>query len=219
MGGFGAGGGRSVVFGGATRRRLLGVVTVVAVLAADAAVLPPAPAAAAEPRPARELPALVSDRAPRLQPAVPEGDFGDPPGRGRSQRQGQGGPSSFDKDRSKLVERSEKSDVFLNPDGSRTARVYPQPVNFKDSSGAWRAIDTKVVAEGGGLRNGGGPVEVRFAGRADDARLVRVASGGTAATFSMPAQHRWHRRLRVRLCAIGEWRLVLMWSITWGPRR
>lgn len=75
--------------------------------------------------------------------------------------------------------------MFLNPDGTRTARVYPQPVNFKDSSGGWRAIDTRVVAEGGGLRSGGGPVEARFAGRADDARLVRVASGGTAATFSM----------------------------------
>lgn len=200
-------------------RRLLGLLTAVAVLSAGAVVVPAAPVVAAPARPARELPALVSAPAPKLKPGVPDGSFERLPGRGGSAGPGQGGPAGFDEARSRLVERSEKSDVFANPDGTKTARMYPEPVNFKDSSGAWKRVDSKVVADGGGLRNGGGPLDVRFAGKADDPSLLRVSSKGTSASFAMDgvgavAPSAAGSAVSYRGVAPG-----VMWSITWGRRR
>lgn len=166
----------------------MAVATVVAVLWGGLGVTVTGPGAGAAPvkeKLARDLPALPSDRAPRLRPAVPDGDFADAPGRGRPQAPSPLRPSAFDKDRSRVVERTERSDVFANPDGSRTAQVHAQPVNFQDGSGAWRPIDTRVVADGAGFRNGGGPLAARFAARGDAAGVVKVSAGAAAASFSM----------------------------------
>lgn len=62
--------------------RPLGVATAVAVLWAGVGALVPLLSAEAAPaKPARDLPAIPSDPAPRAQPEVPDGNFADPPPR------------------------------------------------------------------------------------------------------------------------------------------
>ncbi|WP_329105020.1 ricin-type beta-trefoil lectin domain protein [Micromonospora sp. NBC_01699] len=53
------------------------------------------------------------------------------------------GTSGFDAQRSRrLAARSDaKSDLFSNPDGSMTRRVYTSPVNFRAADGSWQPID------------------------------------------------------------------------------
>lgn len=41
--------------------------------------------------------------------------------------------------------RTEKSTTFVNPDGTKTLRVYSGPANVRDSGGAMVPIDTKLV--------------------------------------------------------------------------
>lgn len=66
------------------RRRVLALATAVVMISAEVGVgLPAAAAAVARPKEARELPALVSDPAPKVRPEVAEGSFADVPGRDR----------------------------------------------------------------------------------------------------------------------------------------
>jgi hypothetical protein len=150
----------------AMRQAVIGLV-IVAVLATDLALAPAVPAqpATQKARPARELQALESERPAMVVPEVPDADFTNAPGRvpppdaGPPPAGAEQAGTSFDEQRSKIVERRERADIFENPDGTRTARLYSQPVNFQDASGTIRPIDTTVVPEGDQLRNAAGPLE------------------------------------------------------------
>ncbi|WP_410809440.1 LamG-like jellyroll fold domain-containing protein [Micromonospora sp. 067-2] len=50
---------------------------------------------------------------------------------------------------------SEKADVYQNADGSFTRRVHQRPVNYRDSAGIWRPIDSTLV------RNPAGRITVK----------------------------------------------------------
>ncbi|WP_405523689.1 DNRLRE domain-containing protein [Streptomyces canus] len=43
------------------------------------------------------------------------------------------------------AERTATSKEFGNPDGTRTTRVYTEPVHYEDTSGTWQEIDTSLV--------------------------------------------------------------------------
>jgi hypothetical protein len=176
----------------ALRQAVIGLV-IVAVLATDLALAPAVPAqpATQKARPARELQALESERPAMVVPEVPDADFTNAPGRvpppdaGPPPAGAEQAGTSFDEQRSKIVERRERADIFENPDGTRTARLYSQPVNFQDASGTIRPIDTTVVADGDQLRNAAGPLDLRFAARADEANLVSIGVDGHRATLAL----------------------------------
>lgn len=45
------------------------------------------------------------------------------------------------------------------------AKIYADPIHFKDSTGKLRDIDNKIVSDATGFRNGAGPNEVKFSRR------------------------------------------------------
>jgi hypothetical protein len=117
-------------------------------VAADLAVKPTP--AKAEARDSSDLPALSSSTPPERNLSTPSGDFSnEPPAPGRP------GPEprfeGYDSERSTVVARRENRTTYANPDGSRTTRAYSgPPVNFKDSTGAWKPIDTTIEADPAG---------------------------------------------------------------------
>jgi large repetitive protein len=137
---------------------------------------------------ARELPALPSAALRRPALSVPTGDFStpDPVQQALADTQPEAAPESaagppsadggFIEGESRLVERSEFSDVFENPDGTRTAELSPQPRNVRGADGAWVPVVTRLEADGrGGFHAPVHPLRPQFAGRADAPGLVRVA--------------------------------------------
>jgi YD repeat-containing protein len=85
-----------------------------------------------------------------------------------------------------VSERRAAAKIFANPDGTRTARVYSGPIHYQDASGAWKDIDTKLVADAvGGYRNSGGPLSLHFAPASNDPSLATVSAGGHQISFSM----------------------------------
>src|SRR5919198_758387 len=49
-------------------------------------------------------------------------------------------------DRQELVDqRNATTRVFLEPDGSSTAEIHSQSINYEDASGAWQPIDPTLV--------------------------------------------------------------------------
>jgi RHS repeat-associated protein len=60
--------------------------------------------------------------------------------------------------------RTATSRTYELPDGSREARVFQAPINFRDDDGLWKAIDVDLrEAEGGaGLVNGGADFDLRL---------------------------------------------------------
>jgi len=82
-------------------------------------------------------------------------------------------------------ERRADAKVFLNPDGTRTERIYGESVHFKGPDGKWQDIDTALVADGDRLRTKAGPVDVRLAQSADSADLVGLSANGRSVRLSM----------------------------------
>ena len=65
-----------------------------------------------------------------------------------------------------VAERSEQTKVFANPDGSRSARIFTEPVHYRDAGGRWQDIDNSVVADPaqpGTLRSRANSWTARFA--------------------------------------------------------
>jgi hypothetical protein len=83
-------------------------------------------------------------------------------------------------------ERAIDAKVFLNPDGTRSAKVYAEPIHFADQSGKLKEIDNTIVPFEDGFRNAAGPQVTTFAGSADSAEVVTVSGSGQAVSFSMP---------------------------------
>ncbi len=94
------------------------------------------------------------------------------------------GDQSFDPGRSRRIaaDSTATSDIFHNPDGSYTRRVYAGPHNFRAGDGSWTPIDT-TVAKGsdGRWRENANAFGVDFAGSADDGSLVSVSLDGSHA--------------------------------------
>jgi hypothetical protein len=61
------------------------------------------------------------------------------------------GKDTYSAATSKLVpsDSTATSDMYRNADGSYTKHVYAQPVNYKNSSGSWSAINTNLASSGG----------------------------------------------------------------------
>jgi hypothetical protein len=62
--------------------------------------------------------------------------------------------------------RTQTSDTFRNPDGSLTAHLYPDPINYKDTSGSWQPIDSSLVsssAQGFAYQNAANSFGIQFA--------------------------------------------------------
>jgi hypothetical protein len=93
--------------------------------------------------------------------------------------------TGFDRDRSRELpgERDAFSRTYTNQDGTQTTEVSPTPLNYQDSEGHWRPIDTELREDedGDGWHNTADSVDVRLKSRASDPRLaaVELASGGT----------------------------------------
>lgn len=80
--------------------------------------------------------------------------------------------------------RSEFTQTHLLSDGTYETRLSSVPLNYRDASGSWRAIDNDLVrAADGSLKNGANSVAVRVPRVASGA--VRFAAGGRALSFSL----------------------------------
>jgi RHS repeat-associated protein len=72
--------------------------------------------------------------------------------------------------------------VYTNVDGTQTTEFSAAPSNYRRADGSWEPIDSRLAPAGGpsggageGWRNRADSVDVRLAGRADDAALASVA--------------------------------------------
>ncbi|WP_432075725.1 DNRLRE domain-containing protein [Streptomyces wuyuanensis] len=94
--------------------------------------------------------------------------------------------TGFDPQRSAedRTERTATTKEFRNPDGTRTTRVYTEPVHYRDASGAWQEIDTELRPAGKAasarLATTGDSTDVTLAARGDDPALASLAVGGGA---------------------------------------
>ncbi|MFL6123935.1 PA14 domain-containing protein, partial [Actinophytocola sp.] len=134
-----------------------------------------APSRAVDPRDVPLLPGMVP--APQaMAPADPGADFS--PFEVRD-----GG--HFDADRSEPVSRSMFATEFENPDGTRTVRQSSEPLNVKDSGGAWHPVDTGLTRKNGRLEAKRHPLNASLGGRADDAKLLSVEVDGKRAWLGL----------------------------------
>jgi len=93
---------------------------------------------------------------------------------------------TFDPAKAKLVERTRTSDVYENPDGTRTLKAFSGPANWKDSAGRWQAIDPSLVVDGErGFKNRSGEVNFAFAKKGDAAGLVTASRDGWSVSFGL----------------------------------
>ena len=169
------------------RRAVVSLLVSAAVLAAGLSSIAMAarPAAAALPKDpqARNVAPLQSSPVPKRHAAVPAGDFRNPPGRGTPPPAAGG---TFDPAKAPLVSQSATANIYQNSDGTNTALIHAQPINYQDPSGGWHAIDDTLAAGGDGRQhNHAGPLSVSFAPRTGAGDLVQVASGSSSVGFSL----------------------------------
>lgn len=80
--------------------------------------------------------------------------------------------------------RTEHSRTFRLPDGSLQAQISASPMNFRDGSGRWAAIDNRLKRQSdGSLRNTAGPSTIEVPATADGA--VQLSGGGHTLAFSL----------------------------------
>jgi hypothetical protein len=72
--------------------------------------------------------------------------------------------------------------IYQNADGTRTARIYQQPVNYQEPDGSWAPINTSLVRTGGGWQNAADSATEHFspAGTASDLALLGFGHGRSA---------------------------------------
>jgi YD repeat-containing protein len=78
--------------------------------------------------------------------------------------------------------RTATSDTFLQTDGSRVARVYATPVNFRAANGEWQPIDDTLVNDANGWHTAASPVAVALPSSLT-AGPVTVGSGSQNLAF------------------------------------
>ncbi|MGH2750941.1 MAG: DNRLRE domain-containing protein [Actinomycetota bacterium] len=83
-------------------------------------------------------------------------------------------------------ERTASSKIYAEPDGSLTAEIFANPIQYEDSQGKFVEIDDNLTKRPGGQwTNEAGPLDVDFSstGSADD--LVEIADGNLAVSFGV----------------------------------
>ncbi|MFD2090306.1 PA14 domain-containing protein [Blastococcus deserti] len=181
---------------GVATRSVISILTALAVVVGTvevASATPPAGSEAVEPR-ETPVPGLESSEPNTKAGALPEGDFSDPPEPQvplpPDPQAGRPAPTPeatrFVEGESKLVDRTEYSDIFENPDGTRTERLSGSPVNVEIEDGEWVPIETEVADD---PRIGGRvdrhSLRPRFARNADAGTLVSVRRNGVTVAFSL----------------------------------
>jgi RHS repeat-associated protein len=73
--------------------------------------------------------------------------------------------------------RTATSRTYLLADGTHRTSVWSEPINVRDSSGAWKAIDTTLKADGSSYRTAATPTTVTLPGTLDRAVHVEDAAG------------------------------------------
>ncbi|MFJ4498584.1 DNRLRE domain-containing protein [Streptomyces sp. NPDC088864] len=91
------------------------------------------------------------------------------------------GATGYDPDKSIEIpaERTATSKEFGNPDGTRTTRVYTEPVHYEDAAGTWQDIDTSLVPadEAKGVPEAAKTDGDRLAAASDDTGLTLAPQG------------------------------------------
>jgi len=83
--------------------------------------------------------------------------------------------------------RTATRNVYANPDGTYTAKVYSSPVNWLAGPNNWLPIDNGVVASAdGSFHNASGPVSMHFAKSSGQGSLIQLSSNGDSVGFSAP---------------------------------
>jgi len=79
------------------------------------------------------------------------------------------------------------STEYVNPDGTHTLRQSAQPLNVKDSRGAWQPVDTALDTDSstGRVTARRHPLRPSLAGHSNDAELVSVEVDGRRAALSL----------------------------------
>src|SRR5437867_2430021 len=94
-------------------------------------------------------------------------------------------------DRQELVEqRNATTQVFLEADGSSTAEIHGQPINYQDASGAWQPIDPTLIPSttpGFGWQNAAAGFTLQFASSPVAPQVVMVSAGGATLGFGTAA--------------------------------
>lgn len=123
----------------------------------------------------------------RSQTGCACGDFTNPPPAHVSQAtQPTRGKSSFDPTNSKLIEQSGSTNVFTNPDGTRTAQISQDEINIQDPAGNFHPVDNIVSKKSDGrLHNGFGRIDASVANNADYAALAKVTKDDKSLSFSL----------------------------------
>lgn len=172
---------------GFKRRTSAALLAITSMVAGLLLVIPERQAAAAEPKQARDLQAGESEQPRPDRPEIPKGDFGDLPSpKGEESRPKKDWSKSFDKEKSKLAKREAKADIFENPDGTKTAVLATDEINWKDAKGDWHRIDPKLVDDGaGGWRNASGPVKVKLPGTTGDGPLAALEGEGWSIVYRL----------------------------------
>jgi hypothetical protein len=79
-----------------------------------------------------------------------------------------------------LALRTDRSSVFVNPSGSRSAELYAGPVRVREG-GRWRPLDARLQSEGGKVRPRAAAADVAFSGGADQSLARLEGSRGSIA--------------------------------------
>lgn len=73
--------------------------------------------------------------------------------------------------------RTATSRTYLLADGTHRTSIWSEPVNVRDSSGSWKAVDTTLKADGSSFRTAAAPTTVTLPGTLDHAVHVEDAAG------------------------------------------
>ncbi|MFD9704137.1 RHS repeat-associated core domain-containing protein [Lentzea sp. NPDC059081] len=79
--------------------------------------------------------------------------------------------------------RDANSRTFHNTDGTETTEFSQARTNYRKPDGSWAPIDTKLVRDGNGWRNGADSVDSRFGGTASESPFVSMKIGGGEFAF------------------------------------
>src|SRR5207253_1488324 len=83
--------------------------------------------------------------------------------------------------------RTANRNVYANPDGTYTAKIYSAPVNWLAGPNNWQPIDNGLVAAAdGSFHNASGSMSMHFAKHSGQGPLVQVSSGGANLGFGAP---------------------------------
>lgn len=82
--------------------------------------------------------------------------------------------------------RTEKSETYINPDGTYTSKVYERPIHFKDKSGKWARIDNTLVPDetDSHVVNKANKFKVKFPKKNSGTDLVEVSEEDTSISMA-----------------------------------